>query len=95
MPKDLDAALGHGEKLTALARNAASNPHKDVQFYTSWDGIYHRPRPEGALSEEAKLNRILGSFPAAKFTGFDQLVEEAAERQPNSPEGDKDRGIDR
>jgi hypothetical protein len=42
MPKALDAALGHGEKLTAMIREAASNPHKDVQFHTSWDVILGR-----------------------------------------------------
>lgn len=42
MPKELDAALGHGEKLTAMIREAASNPHKDVQFHTSWDVILGR-----------------------------------------------------
>jgi hypothetical protein len=46
MPKALDAALGHGEKLTAMTREAASNPHKDVQFHTSWDVILGRPMPE-------------------------------------------------
>lgn len=37
MPKALDAVLGDGPKLTVLTREAASNPHKDVQFHTSWD----------------------------------------------------------
>lgn len=41
-PEALDAALGHGEKLTALARNAPSNPHKDVSFHTSWDVMFGR-----------------------------------------------------
>jgi hypothetical protein len=55
----LDEALGHGAKLTALVREAPSNPHKDVEFYTSWDGMAGRPRPEGALSEAAKLNGVM------------------------------------
>lgn len=38
-PETLDAALGNGQKLTALVREAASNPHKDVEFHTSWDLI--------------------------------------------------------
>src|ERR1700736_4859614 len=42
MPSALDAALGDGPKLTALAREAASNPHKDVEFHTSWDLILGR-----------------------------------------------------
>jgi hypothetical protein len=41
-PEALDAALGHGEKLTALARGAPSNPHKDVAFHTSWDVMFGR-----------------------------------------------------
>ena len=49
-PLALDAAMGHGEKLTALARASPSNPHKDVQFYTSWDAIHGRPRPGSTLS---------------------------------------------
>jgi hypothetical protein len=44
-PHALDAALGHGEKLTDLTRQASSNPHKDVQFHTSWDVMFGRPRP--------------------------------------------------
>jgi hypothetical protein len=39
MPKELDEALGHGEKLTALIKAASAHSHKDVQFSTSWDGI--------------------------------------------------------
>jgi len=42
MPKVLDAALGDGPKLTALVRDAASNPHQDVEFHTSWDLILGR-----------------------------------------------------
>src|SRR5437667_9937647 len=41
-PATLDAALGDGQKLTALVREAASNPHKDVEFHTSWDLILGR-----------------------------------------------------
>jgi hypothetical protein len=62
MPKELDEALGDGEKLTALVQAAASNPHKDVHFHTSWDGIFGRPMPQGALSEEEKLSRTLGNL---------------------------------
>ena len=42
MPKALDAALGDGPKLTAMTRQADSNPHKDVAFSTSWDLILGR-----------------------------------------------------
>jgi hypothetical protein len=49
-PEALDAALGHGEKLTALARNAPSNPHKGVSFYTSWDVMFGRKAPDAPES---------------------------------------------
>ncbi len=41
----LDEALGHGQKLTELTRKAPSNPHKDVEFHTSWDVMFARERP--------------------------------------------------
>ena len=45
-PKRLDEALGHGQKLTQLVREAASNPHSDVSFCTSWDTIFGRGAAE-------------------------------------------------
>ncbi len=42
MPKELDAALGDGMRLTTLTRNADSNPHKDVEFHTAMDLILGR-----------------------------------------------------
>ena len=50
MPKELDDAFGHGEKLTALARNAPSNRHKDITFHTSWDDIYGRDSRSASVS---------------------------------------------
>jgi len=47
----LDAALGKGDKLTALARSAPSNPHKDVEFHTSWDGLM--PEQESASQNDS------------------------------------------
>jgi hypothetical protein len=46
-PEALDAALGRGDRLTALARAAASNPHRDVEFHTSWDALRGREEPAG------------------------------------------------
>ncbi len=43
-PEQLDAALGKGEKLTALVRSARSNPHRDIEFDTDWDHLL--PEPE-------------------------------------------------
>ncbi len=42
MPNALDAALGDGPKLTGLVRESECNPHKDVEFHTSWDVILGR-----------------------------------------------------
>lgn len=39
-PAQLEAALGKGPKLTELANNAPSNPHKGIVFSTSWDGMH-------------------------------------------------------
>lgn len=38
-PEELDAALGQGEALTALARSARSNPHRGIAFWTDWDDL--------------------------------------------------------
>lgn len=51
MPKALDAALGDGEKLTMLARQSASNPHKDIEFSTSWDVVLGRDWPSNAPTQ--------------------------------------------
>lgn len=48
MPLALDDAVGHGEKLTSLTRDAWSSPHKDIEFHTSWDVIRGRDRPQRA-----------------------------------------------
>jgi hypothetical protein len=42
-PLVLDAAMGHGAKLTLLARESPSNSHKDIQFHTAWDELLGRP----------------------------------------------------
>jgi hypothetical protein len=65
MPAALDAAMGYGEKLTELARNAPGNPHKDIQFHTAWDDLLGRPRtwdrPENRGAKyEGRLERELG-----------------------------------
>jgi hypothetical protein len=43
-PEALDAAVGHGQELTTLVREAPSNPHKGIAFHTSWDVVYGRER---------------------------------------------------
>lgn len=52
----LDVALGHGGKLTELARSAASNPHKDIEFRTSWDELLGRPRPDPGTKPASALS---------------------------------------
>ena len=54
MPQALDAALGHGATLTAMTRGAASNPHKDVEFYTFWDFLFRREGPATAAKDAVK-----------------------------------------
>ena len=43
----LDAALGRGKALTALARAARSNPHRDIAFRTDWDVLREEDGPDG------------------------------------------------
>jgi hypothetical protein len=50
-PEQLDAALGKGAELTALARGAPGNPHKEIAFRTSWDVL--RPEPDDRHDGEA------------------------------------------
>jgi hypothetical protein len=60
-PSVLDAAMGHGEKLTELVRNAPSNPHKNIRFYTSWDELLGRddnaPRTDYQKALDAAADR--------------------------------------
>ena len=51
-PEALDAALGKGGELTALARSARSNPHRKIEFRTDWDDLL--PEPEHDGDETAK-----------------------------------------
>jgi hypothetical protein len=48
--EQLDAALGKGEALTALARAAHSNPHREIVFRTDWDDL----REEDELRRQAE-----------------------------------------
>ena len=84
MPQALDDALGHGEKLTALVRSAASNPHKDVTFSTSWDVLYGRDaRP--ATPEQAPS-------PSDIVQRHGRQPEEPASRHDRGPDLEKDTG---
>src|SRR5579864_4832721 len=72
-PETLDAALGDGLKLTELARDAASNPHKDVEFHTSWDLILGRDSTRTA--EKIGLKDLLNDN-AETRTSDRELVQE-------------------
>jgi len=73
MPKELDAAFGHGEKLTALVRQAPSNPHQDIQFSTSWDMIFGREPRE--LPGKSRLKEALAATVRAPATDREQEME--------------------
>jgi hypothetical protein len=57
-PEQVDAALGKGKMLTELVNSAPHNPHKGIEFRTSWDELTLEPpdQPDGgapSLSEIA------------------------------------------
>jgi hypothetical protein len=73
----LDAALGSGEKLTALARSSPSNPHKDIEFATDWDGMLPEPEdgwdsPPDSGSSSGGNQREPGSAAAVNVAGNSQ-----------------------
>jgi hypothetical protein len=51
----LDAALGFGQRLTELVRAAPSNPHKDIEFRTSWDELRMGPEGLAAAADDSRL----------------------------------------
>jgi hypothetical protein len=60
-PRQLDVALGKGPELTQLVRAAPSNPHKDIEFVTSWDVLPRRtqrdtPAPSPAPRKKRDRN---------------------------------------
>jgi hypothetical protein len=52
--KQLDAALGKGDALTALARSARNNPHKAIVFQTDWDDLRLEPDEASAGPEGSR-----------------------------------------
>jgi hypothetical protein len=62
MPKALDAALGDGPALTAMIRQASSNPHKDVTFSTSWDLILGRQTEQDAFKDVLNGKSVNGEL---------------------------------
>ncbi len=82
-PAVLDAAMGYGEKLTELVRSATSNPHKDIQFHTSWDELLGREKPAD-MTADASMD------PTAAFT---RILHEPSKPVHKSVEQDKGREI--
>jgi hypothetical protein len=77
-PETLDAALGNGEQLTALARAALSNPYKEITFHTAWDD----------LRREAVVRDGGGSVPSPS-----EIVRENGPSVPEAHQGpEKKRG---
>jgi hypothetical protein len=55
-PEQLDGALGKGGQLTALARSARSNPHREIAFRTSWDELLSEPDNQPAPGDFSHHN---------------------------------------
>ena len=45
-PEQVDAAIGDGKRLTELVNAAPHNPHKGIEFRTSWDDLFPEPDRE-------------------------------------------------
>jgi hypothetical protein len=73
MPKELDAALGDGPKLTAMVREADSNPHKDVQFHTSMDLILGRG--SSGLAERIGLEELRNDKARSRASDREMVLE--------------------
>lgn len=86
-PEALDAALGKAEKLTALARSAPSNPHREIEFHTDWDDLL--PRPERIGDSQART----APSPSEIASQSRQATGEQLNGQEKAPEQqhDKDR----
>ena len=52
-PEQVDAAIGDGKELTELVNAAPHNPHKGIEFHTSWDDF--RPEPEHGRAGRERL----------------------------------------
>jgi hypothetical protein len=77
MPQALDAAIRDGEKLTALTKNAASNPYPNVTFRTSRDAAPESGRQD-ALGKRA-FQEVLQGAPGHEAT-TERLMERELER---------------
>jgi hypothetical protein len=55
-PEQVDASLGNGPQLTALARSSPSNPHKDIEFRTSWDDLGPQPESDATMAPASQAS---------------------------------------
>src|SRR5260221_8683197 len=74
-PVTLDAALGDGQKLTALVRAAASNPHKDVEFHTSSDLDLGQDMLKAGAPAWAELVKDIERVVSRRYAEFGALFE--------------------
>jgi hypothetical protein len=97
-PALLDAAMGYGEKLTQLTRDAPSNPHKDISFHTAWDDLLGRPRPDGpqrGMQNDASSREEERASAAAYGGDIFALARQAAGKQTEDLELTPDRNPER
>jgi len=89
-PEQLDASLGKGEHLTALARAARSNPHKDIVFRTSWDDLQPEPEYDAdgpSPADLAERNRAAPPQGQDRATSPADLVERTGPPSPRPTGG--------
>jgi hypothetical protein len=87
--EQLDAALGKGDALTALARSARSNPHREVTFRTDWDDMPPEPRrfpDDGALNRELSDTEMQEFADAVMEGGFNLPRKPGQETRPGPEE---------
>jgi hypothetical protein len=65
-PAQLDAAVGKGDALTALARPARRNPHKEVRFRTYW-GVGHEGLGHGGFCSNPPGPNLRMARPMVSF----------------------------
>jgi hypothetical protein len=100
--EELDAAMGNGEALTAIAQRG-DNPYRDVSFHTSWDDMRLDLEPdnigphrvEGDVAPTASAYATATGFSPAPFdvsTSRNRAVPSGAEiARDNTPHGPEQR----
>jgi hypothetical protein len=91
----LDAALGKGEKLTALARSARSNPHRDIEFRTDWDFLRPEPDHDADGRPETMSSPVAGGQESGKrerLSSPGEIADGGNGPEPPEPGRGRDRG---